>query len=34
MMKKASELRPDNILYKWANYNDMDMREPSNKEKR
>jgi hypothetical protein len=33
MMKKASELKPDNILYKWANYSDLDMRESSNKDK-
>lgn len=33
MMKKASEIEPDNILYKWANYSDLDMRESSNKEK-
>lgn len=33
MMKKASELKPDNMLYKWANYSDLDMRESSNKEK-
>lgn len=33
MMKKASEIKPDNILYKWANYSDLDMRESSNKEK-
>lgn len=33
MMKKASEIEPDNILYKWANYSDLDMREARNKEK-
>jgi hypothetical protein len=33
MMKKASELKPDNILYRWANFSDLDMRESSNKEK-
>ncbi|MDM1406800.1 hypothetical protein [Myroides sp. DF42-4-2] len=31
MMKKASELEPNNILYKWANYIDLDMCELSNK---
>lgn len=33
MMKRASELNPDNMLYKWANYSDLDMREASNREK-
>lgn len=33
MMKKALELEPDNILYKWANFNNLDMRESQNKEK-
>lgn len=33
MMKRASELNPDNMLYKWAHYSDLDMREASNKEK-
>ncbi|GAA4789613.1 hypothetical protein GCM10023231_17020 [Olivibacter ginsenosidimutans] len=33
MMKKASELEPGSILYKWANYSGLDMRESSNKEK-
>jgi hypothetical protein len=33
MMKKAAELEPDNILYKWANYSDLDMRDLRNKEK-
>lgn len=33
MMKRASELKPDNMLYKWAHYSDLDMRETSNKEK-
>lgn len=33
MMKKASGFKPDNILYKWANYSGLDMRESHNKEK-
>lgn len=31
IMKKASELEPNKILYKWANYCDLDMRESCNK---
>lgn len=33
IMKKALELEPDNILYKWAEYSDLDMRKSCNKEK-
>ena len=33
MMIKASEFESGNILYKWANYSDLDMRELYNKEK-
>jgi len=33
MMKKAPEIEPNNVLYQWANYSDLDMRESSNKEK-
>lgn len=33
MMKKASELEPDNILYKWANYSGFDTRVQAKKEK-
>lgn len=33
MMKRASQLKPDNILYKWAHYSTLDMREARNKEK-
>ncbi|HAR72097.1 MAG TPA: hypothetical protein DCR77_01620 [Flavobacteriaceae bacterium] len=33
MMKRASELKSDNMLYKWAYYSDLDMRVASNKEK-
>ena len=33
MMKKASELEPNNILYNWANFNYLDMRNSHNKAK-
>lgn len=33
MMKKASELEPDSILYKWANYSGLDTRDQAKKEK-
>lgn len=33
MMKKASELKPDNMLYKWANYSGFDTRNQAKKEK-
>lgn len=33
MIKKATELEPNNILYKWANYSDLDMRDLCNREK-
>ena len=33
MMKKSSVIEPDNILYKWANYSNLDMRESSNNER-
>jgi hypothetical protein len=33
MMKRALELKPDNMLYRWADYSDLDMRKASNKEK-
>lgn len=33
MMKKASELEPDNILYKWANYSGFDTRDQAKKGK-
>lgn len=32
-IKKAHTLEPQNILYKWAVYNDLDMRDTANKEK-
>jgi hypothetical protein len=33
LMKKAAKLDPENILYKWANYSDLDMRDLCNREK-
>jgi hypothetical protein len=30
MIKKALELQPNKILYKWAEYSDLDMRESKN----
>lgn len=33
MMKKAAVLNPKNVLYRWANYSDLDMRDAGNKEK-
>lgn len=33
MMKKASEIEPDNILYKWANCIGLGIRESRNREK-
>lgn len=33
MIKKASEIEPYNVLYKWSDYSDLDMRESGNKEK-
>jgi len=33
MMKKASEFEPNNILYNWANFSNLDMRDSQNKGK-
>lgn len=33
MIKKALYIEPDNILYHWANYGDLDMRDSINNEK-
>jgi hypothetical protein len=33
MIKKAANLEPENILYQWSNYSDLDMRDSHNKEK-
>ncbi len=33
MMKRASELEPNNILYNWANFSSLDMRDSQNKRK-
>lgn len=33
MIKKAAFLDPENVLYRWGNYSDLDMRDSGNKEK-
>lgn len=33
MMKQASKIEPDNILYKWVNFRELDMRDSCNKKK-
>lgn len=32
MMKKARKLEPNNVLYEWADYSDLDMRDSYNRE--